>query len=107
MEGDLYGSELVSSLDAITDLGSWMDACDAIARQVAMRAAYLERSPQDDGTLLDTYDDLEEARLSVDQASEPEALPDPSPADVEAVIALLAKGDEAFAASLRARLADE
>ena len=87
LEGDAYGNALVSSFDAITDEEAFDEACEAVSRQLAARAMRLERTPQDF----------------------PEPEPDPQPtlpsaASIDAVIALLAKGDETFAAELRARL---
>lgn len=87
LEGNVYGSALVSAFDATCDLDAFCDACEPVARQLAARAMRLERTPQDEPQYY-----IEE------QPSKP------SPKDVEAVIALLSKGDEAFAASLRARL---
>ena len=88
LEGDQYGSALVSSFDSITDERSFTEACEPIHRQLAARAMRLERTPQDEPF-------MEEA---------PVPTPTPTSSDIDAVIALLAKGDEAFAASLRARL---
>lgn len=90
MEGDRYGHDLVSSLDAVTDDIAWEEACETISEQLVARAARLARSPQDEP-------------MPVEE-TEPHQ---PSAADIEAVIAMLAKGDEAFAASLRERLANE
>ena len=88
LEGDRYGSSLVSSLDETADEREWEKACGAVARQLVSRRARIELSPQD----------------------EPGPAPKPEPrvpsaSDIEAVIALLSKGDESFAAELRARLA--
>ena len=90
LEGGAYGTELVASFDAITDERSFAEACEPIAHQIASRAMRLERTPQDEP-------------LPV------EPLPEraPSEADIDAVIKLLAKGDESFAAALRARLASD
>lgn len=90
LEGDRYGHSLVSSFDAITNDVDWEDACEAIAEQVVSRAARLARSPQDEPM------DVE--------ALKPHQ---PSKADIEAVISLLSRGDEEFAESLRARLAED
>ncbi len=90
LEGDRYGHSLVSSLDAVADDVVWDDACETIAEQLVARSARLARSPQDEPM--------------------PEELPaprQPSKADIEAVISLLSRGDEAFAESLRARLAED
>lgn len=89
-EGDAYGHDLMTSLDQVSDPDAWEEACEPIADQLRMRAVRIERTPQDE-SVPDDY-----------------VLPaphTPSPADVEAVIAMLAKGDEAFAQSLRERLA--
>ncbi len=87
LEGNTYGTALVSSFEHITNEREFTQACPQVARQLAARASRLERTPQDD----------------------PEAQPEPlksapSQADIEAVIALLSHGDDAFAAELRARL---
>lgn len=86
-EGSVYGTSLVSSFDLICDLFSFAEACEPIERQIASRASRLERTPQD-------IPDLPAESVPAT----------PSEADVEAVIAMLAKGDEAFAQSLRDRL---
>ncbi len=88
LEGGRYGSSLVSSLQAISDERAWQEAYEPIARQLAARATRLERTPQDEPM--------------PEQDFEPAP---PSQASIDAVIALLSKGDEAFAQSLRARLA--
>lgn len=90
LEGDRYGHALVSSFDAITNDLDWEDACEAISDQLVARAARLARSPQDEPA--------DEGYIEPRQ---------PSKADIEAVISLLSKGDEAFAESLRARLAED
>lgn len=88
-EGDAYGTELVSSFDAITNADEFKHACPQVSRQLAARASRLERTPQD----------------LPDANPEPPAMT-PSAAEIDAVIALLAHGDEAFAQELRARLED-
>ena len=90
LEGDRYGHALVGSFDAITDEADWEDACEAISEQLVARSARLARSPQDEP--------MDEEVLAPRQ---------PSKADIEAVIALLSRGDETFADSLRARLAED
>jgi hypothetical protein len=90
LEGEVYGAALVSSLNAVSDERAWQEAFEPIARQLAARATRLERSPQD---VPEPEQDYEPAP--------------PSQASIEAVIALLAKGDEAFAQSLRERLAQD
>ncbi len=87
LEGERYGTSLVTALDTTANEHAWEEACNAVAKQLASRRARIELSPQD----------------------EPAPAPEPSPkeptqADIETVIALLAKGDEEFAAQLRARL---
>ena len=89
LEGDRYGNALVSSFDAISSESDWEDACEAISEQLLARSARLARSPQDEP--------MDEEVLAPQQ---------PSKADIEAVISLLSRGDEAFAESLRARLAE-
>ena len=89
-EGETFGTSLVSALEETADELAWAEACGPIERQIRGRAARLERSPQD----------------------VPELYPEPAPrtpsqADIEAVIAMLAKGDEEMAAQLRARLDEE
>lgn len=87
LEGAEYGTALVASFDEITNRQEFRRACSPIARQLAARASHEERTPQDVPELL------------------PEPVPKaPSAADIEAVIALLANGDESFANSLRERL---
>lgn len=89
LEGGDYGASLVAAFDQTADEREFTRACPAIARQLAARASHLERTPQD--------------------MPEPPAEPakrTPSAADIDAVIDLLAGGDEAFAATLRARLED-
>lgn len=87
LEGDTYGTSLVESLEMTADEWAWGDACEAVSRQLASRRARIERTPQDDPALV------------------PEPTPkEPTESDIEAVIQLLAKGDEAYAAELRARL---
>jgi len=90
LEGERYGTALVSSLKSVSDESAWQEAYEPIARQLAARATRLERSPQDEPELMDTYRPAP-----------------PSQASIEAVIALLSKGDEAFAQSLRERLAQD
>lgn len=90
LEGDAYGTNLVSSFDSITDEHSFAEACEPIAHQLAARAMRLERTPQDEPL-----------------PYEEPATHTPSTADINAVIELLAKGDENFAAVLRARLASD
>ena len=91
LESETYGNDLVASLDAIADERAWCESCEPVARQLASRAARLERTPQDEP-------------MPYEVPAEPTA---PSANDINAVIELLAKGDEAFAASLRARLAED
>lgn len=90
LEGEPYGTALVKSFDSVTDEWAFQDACSPIARQLAARASRLERTPQD-----------------APAPAEPPVKHTPSQADIAAVIELLARGDEAFAAELRARLADD
>lgn len=89
-EGDLYGTALVASLDAVGDERAWEDACEPVERQLRARAVRLERTPQEMPELV--------------EAPAPKT---PTAADIEAVIALLSKGDERYAAELRARLAQD
>lgn len=89
LEGERYGSSLVGALDATADEQAWEEACTAVARQLAGRRARIELSPQDEPF----------------QAPEPEPRM-PTQSDIDAVIAMLAKGDEDYAAQLRARLED-
>lgn len=89
LEGDVYGTSLVSSLEAITNPRDFARACSPVERQIHARVSRLELTPQD----------------------QPDQMPvvapkTPTKADIESVIALLAHGDEAFAQSLRDRLAD-
>lgn len=90
MEGDAYGTSLVAAFDQITDEFAFMEACEPIARQVASRATRLERTPQD----------LPESPVEPNETT-------PNAQEIEAVIALLAHGDEAFAQSLRERLQND
>ena len=111
LEGDAYGTSLVDSLDSIADEAAWEESCEPVARQLAHRAARLERTPQD-VPLPPEYEPVPEpvpesepaagASHADSEDSESQALTDDS---IEAVIRLLAKGDDDFAASLRARLA--
>lgn len=87
-EGGIYGTSLASALDEVSDEFAWEEACEPVQRQIAARAMRLERTPQD---MPEPY-------------VEPDSAP-PSKASIEAVIALLAQGDEDFADGLRARLA--
>ncbi|MBR3318568.1 MAG: hypothetical protein IKG21_12185 [Atopobiaceae bacterium] len=131
LEGETYGTSLVASLDAIADDLAWEESCEPIAKQLAHRAARLERTPQDVPAPPEREREPErEQHPKSERESEPEQQPtfnpslpqEPSPlqasshtseadagtpsaANIEAVIKLLAKGDEDFAASLRARLA--
>jgi hypothetical protein len=89
-EAGTYGTGLVAAFDETAPELAFTYALDPVSRQIQGRAASLERTPQD----VPSEEAYEAART-------------PSPADIEAVIALLAKGDEAVAESLRARLADE
>ncbi|MDO4806124.1 MAG: hypothetical protein Q4A07_02625 [Coriobacteriales bacterium] len=91
LEGDAYGTSLVSSLEQVSGADDWREAYEPIAKQLAARAVRLERTPQDMPEPFQTP--LEPVR--------------PTQANIEAVIALLAKGDEAFAQSLRERLSQE
>lgn len=116
LEGDRYGTALVASLDATADEQAWSQACELVERQLAARAARLERTPQDVPMLEPLEDALElVGQTPVDEGPALEAAETfpgneatgtrmPSPEDVEAVIALLSKGDEAFAQALRQRL---
>ena len=90
LEGDRYGHSLVTSFDSVTNEVDWEEACEAISEQLVARSARLARSPQDE---------------PMDE--EVPAPRQPSKADIEAVISLLSHGDEAFAESLRARLAED
>lgn len=90
LEGGRYGTALVSSLESTAGPDDFRDACEPIARQLAARAVRLERTPQEEPM---TFEELA-----------PKA---PSQADIEAVIALLSHGDEAFAQSLRNRLSED
>ena len=90
LEGKAYGTALVSSFDSITSEGDFAKACSPVARQLHTRATRVELNPQDTPIPL--------------EAPVPKQ---PSKADIEAVIALLAKGDEEYAAGLRARLPKE
>ena len=91
LEGDAYGTDLVRAfLQCATD-AAFRDACPAIERQLAMRSVRIERNPQ------------EEPHPYVEEIPTHNV----TDSDVEAVIRLLAKGDEAFADLLRKRLADE
>ena len=90
LEGDAYGTALVASLDQIADERAWRESCEPISRQIAARRARIERTPQEQPAVI-----------------EPAPAHQPSQADIDAVIALLSKGDDDFAAQLRARLADE
>ena len=90
MEGGEYGTSLVEAFDKITDEREFADACMPVARQLHARASHIEMNPQD-------------APLPVQEI----APKTPSKADIEAVIAMLAHGDAAFAQSLRDRLAAE
>ena len=89
-EGDLYGHDLANALDSIADERAWEESCEPVARQIMSRSARIERTPQDEPV-----------------SYEEPAAPAPSAAQVDAVIDLLAKGDEDFAAALRARLANQ
>ncbi len=91
LEGETFGHHLVASLDEVADERAWEESCEPIARQLSSRAAHLERTPQDE-PLVDVPGSL------------PQSI---SEQNIEAVIELLAKGDQAFATSLRARLHDE
>jgi len=90
LEGETYGNHLVRALGETATERAFSNACIDVSRQVGQRAAHLERTPQDEPV-----------------PTEPLALTGPSEDDIEAVIALLAKGDAAFAESLRRRLAQE
>lgn len=90
LEGERYGSSLVTSFDGITNEREFERACQPITRQLAARASRLERTPQD-----------------VPELVEVPAARTPSQADIDAVIALLANGDEDFAKSLRERLEND
>lgn len=90
LEGGIYGDALTASLHATANDEAWEEACRPIARQIAARRANIERTPQEDPELY--------------QPDEPKA---PTQQSIDAVIALLSKGDEAFAEQLRARLASE
>lgn len=90
IEGERYGTALVSSFDSITNQNAFAHACEPVSRQLHSRASHLELVPQD--------------------VPEPTYKPEPrqpSKADIEAVIQMLAKGDEEFATSLRKRLDNE
>ena len=91
IEGDVYGTKLVRAFLHCATERAFHDACPAVERQLAMRSVRIGRTPQ------------EEPHPYVEE------LPTHSitDSDVEAVIRLLAKGDEAFADLLRKRLADE
>lgn len=104
LEGDAYGTSLVSSLDAIANEFAWEESCEPVARQLAHRAARLERTPQDVPAPPEEY----EPEATGDSAAVADAQPEEiSAASIDAVIKLLSKGDEEFAATLRARLATD
>ncbi len=90
LEGDAYGTALVASFDSITNEREFVKACSPVARQLHARASHVELNPQD-------------TPMPVQEPTPRQ----PSEADIEAVIALLAKGDEEYAAGLRARLSEE
>lgn len=119
LEGGPYGTALVSSLDSVATKHSWRTACQDVSVQLAHRAVRLERTPQDMPMRVEASvathvgqpqaeaDDMSQDTMVVPVHAEPSAEEGaPSEAEIEAVIALLSKGDEAFAASLRARLAE-
>ena len=90
LEGDRYGTALVAAFDQITNEREFERACAPVASQLHARASHIELNPQD-----------------VPSATVEPFVKKPSNADIEAVIALLAKGDEAYAAQLRARISSE
>lgn len=87
LEGERYGTSLVSAFDSVTDAREFSRACRPVSHQIAARASRLERTPQDEPVTL-----------------EAPAAPRPSDAQIDAVIGLLAGGDEEFERLLRARL---
>ena len=89
-EGDTFGTSLVAALNETANERAWEEACGPIERQLRGRAARLERSPQEDPA----------------QRPDPEPYM-PSKPDIDAVIAMLAKGDDTLAAQLRARLDED
>ena len=91
LEGDAYGTSLVASLEQISSEMDWCDAYEPITRQLMAHSVRIERTPQD---------------LPEQSMAEIEPI-QPSQADIEAVIAMLSKGDEAFAQTLRERLSQE
>lgn len=91
LEGSTYGTNLVRAFLQCATEQDFYEACPAVERQLAMRSVHLERTPQEE-----PHPYVEELPVR-----------DITDADVEAVIKLLAKGDEAFAAVLRQRLADD
>lgn len=116
LEGGIYGDELTASLHATANEDAWEEACRPIARQIAARAANIERTPQEDPMLMEMLASAPEPvpatapEPAAAPASEPVAPESPAPGipsqeNIDAVIALLANGDEAFAEQLRARLA--
>ena len=90
LEGEVYGTSLVTSFDQITNEREFERACTPVARQLHSRASHIELNPQD-----------------VSPATVEPITKKPSKADIEAVIALLAKGDDEYAAELRARISTE
>ena len=120
LEGDTFGTSLVSSFQRTADKIAWAESCDPIERQLRGRAARLERSPQDFPGSIPAPEAASAAEPTstpapkTASAAEPTPAPEPEPephtptqAEIDAVIAMLAKGDEGLAAQLRARLDED
>lgn len=90
LEGDRYGTHLVWALEQTASERRFASACIDVSRQVNMRAAHIERTPQEEPAPV-----------------EPIATHVPSASDIDAVIALIAKGDEELARDLRRRIEEE
>ena len=114
----------MSSLEKTADQHAWAHACELVSRQLGARAAHIERTPQDApqdrwqepdatapgqpspsaaGQQSPTAEEKPPSAGATNKAAQA-GTKTPSQADIEAVIAMLSHGDEAFAASLRARL---
>lgn len=106
LEGDAYGTDLVAAFDHTTNERAFKSACGPVYRQLASRASFLERTPQDEPMLAPATPAV---TLQQTPRPTPEQKPaaTPSASDIDAVIALLARGDADFEKVLRARLNNE
>lgn len=90
LEGGIYGKRLVWALEHTATERLFVNACLDVSRQVSMRAVRNERTPQEEP-----------------QPVAPITSRMPSAADIDAVIALIAKGDASLEQELRRRIAED